>query len=221
MTKVKQKLLILDAMGVIFDFPEGDDVKHGLWPFLEEKGFSFTDEEKKRFEMEIYHRGTRGEISSLDFFRQILPKGVEARRIEAEYLSSNKFIIRSDLISTLEVLKDKYIIGVLSNDFSTWNSFLRKRFDIDKYFNLVVISDEARSRKPDKEIYDYFIKMLRIKNYNPEKIYYVDDSLKNLHAASSYGFITIYKLLKTNDIHPFQPDYSIKNISQLLKILNR
>lgn len=219
MTKNRQKLLIFDAMGVIFDFPEGDDVKYGLWPFLEEKGFKFSDEEKCKFEMEIYKKGTAGEISSSDFLSKILPSEADCKLIEEEYLFSEKFKLTDGLIPTLEKLKDEFHFGVLSNDFAKWGKKLRQRFDIEKYFSLVVISDEAKSRKPEEGIYKYFMKRLERSRIDAEMIYFVDDSLNNLHAASKFGFKTIYRVLKTNDKHPYQPHHKIMKLKELTQIL--
>ena len=213
-------LVIFDAMGVIYHFPEGDDVKYGLWPFLEREGITFTSEEKERYETEFYRKGTLGELSSLEFFKNIIPKNYNIQSLEDEYLASEKFILTANLKTVLEKLRKKYVLGVLSIDFAKWNKKLRRRFDIDKYFDLVVISDEAKGRKPDKKIYEYLLSRINEMGLSPKKIYYLDDSLKNLQAGSKFGFITIYKKLKSNDNHPYEPNHVISNLNQLIQILN-
>lgn len=216
----RRDVVIFDAMGVLFHFPEGDDIKYGLWPFLEGKGMSFSSKEKESYEKEFYRKGTLGEISSLEFLQTIIPMGIDVQSLEDEYLASDKFKITDNLLTVLEKLRKKYILGVLSNDFAKWNKSLRKRFNIDNYFDLVVISDEAKGRKPDNKIYESLLSRLVDVKVNPKKIYFIDDSLKNLHTGSSFGFITIYKKLKSNDIHPYKPDHVINNLNQLFQILN-
>lgn len=220
MKKYQHDLVIFDAMGVLFHFPEGDDIKYGLWPFLERKGITFSSEEKERFEKEFYRRGTLGELSSIELLKNIIPNNFDIQSLETEYLASDKFKITDNLLTVLEKLRKKYILGVLSNDFAKWNKKLRQRFDIDKYFDLVVISDEAKGRKPDNKIYEYLLSRLNDMKVNPKKIYYVDDSLKNLQTGSDFGFITIYKKLKSHDSYHYKPDHVINKLNQLLQILS-
>src|SRR3990172_11040200 len=114
-------LVIFDTMGVIFHFPEGDDVKYGLWPFLEGKGIVFSSEEKERYETEFYRKGTLGELSSSEFLQKIVPKSINVQSLEDEYLASDKFVLAEDLVTVLENLKERYVLGVLSNDIAKWN----------------------------------------------------------------------------------------------------
>src|SRR3989338_6257995 len=126
MKNLRKDLIIFDAMGVLFHFPEGDDVKYGLIPFLEKKGFVDTSQTDNLYK--LYEQGTRGEMSSIDFLHKILPERIDAELIEEEYLTSDKFSLTDNFVPIIERLKEKFILGIISNDFGRWNKKLRQRF---------------------------------------------------------------------------------------------
>ena len=218
----KQSLVIFDVMGIIFPFPEGDDIKNGLFPFLENKGYEFSFEQKNHWEKIFYNQASRGKISSIDALEKILPSENKSNleRIEKEYLSSDFFKLDPDLIPIMQKLKNNFFTAILSNDIPNWSHTLRKRFDLKQYFDFAVISGDANMcRKTEKGIYGYLFRKIKQKKLNIEKIYFIDDSLGNLKTAHSFGIHTIYKILKSNDSIDYEPDYQIHNLTEFWKII--
>lgn len=98
-------------------------------------------------------------------------------------------------LHTLEMLKQKYHIGLLSNTNPFIMSFTRSdRFSPDgkgigDYFNVLHCSYEMGVCKPDPEI---FLAALREDGFTPEETIFVDDSSKNIEAARKLGFVGVH-----------------------------
>jgi len=222
MTKPKP-LIIFDAMGVIFPFPEGDDIQYGLFAFLQNKGHEFSSKQKKSWEKNFYQKATRGQISSIEALEKLLPShnAKELEKLETEYLSSDFFKLDQNLIPVIQKLKNNFFTAILSNDIPAWSRTLRKRFDLEQYFDFAVISGDANMfRKPEKGIYEYLFRKIKQTELDIKEIYFIDDSLGNLKTAHSFGIHTIYKILKSNDSVDYEPNYRINNLTGLLEIFN-
>jgi HAD superfamily hydrolase (TIGR01509 family) len=174
---LKTKVVILDAMGVIYSV--GDDVKDLLCPFIAEKG-GIRDIDKIT---SLYTSASLGNMTSIEFWQaaDIAPD------LEDEYLQRHK--LTDGLIEFLEVINSRGVeVWCLSNDFSEWSKKLRDRFKLERYIRGFVISGDVGLRKPDQAIFQYLLKRLAI---NARDVVFVDDNPKNLDAAAELGFKTI------------------------------
>ncbi|MGC8903062.1 MAG: HAD family hydrolase [Fervidobacterium sp.] len=99
----------------------------------------------------------------------------------------------------LRPLKDfGFKLYVLSN-FSNGNfDYVVKRFDFFNYFDGMVISSHVGQIKPDKEIYETFIKIYKL---DPKQSLFIDDKRENIQTAKELGFhvihLTDHSLLKS------------------------
>jgi FMN phosphatase YigB (HAD superfamily) len=171
------KLLVLDAMGVIYS--EADDGPNLLYPFIVEKGGCTDVLEILR----LYNAASLGSISSAEFWRSA---GIDPA-LEDEYL------LRHTLSAGLTEFLDQVgsygtELWCLSNDVSEWSRKLRERFSLERYFHGFVISGDTGMRKPDPAIYLY---LLEKSGFGPGKTAFVDDRLKNVEAANSLGIATV------------------------------
>lgn len=97
-------------------------------------------------------------------------------------------------LEQLRQLKKQYGIYMLSNTNPImWHSRIAEEFrqegmEREDYFDGIVTSFEARSIKPDAKIFHTVVEKLGIK---PEETLFLDDSQKNLDAASALGFHTL------------------------------
>ena len=97
-------------------------------------------------------------------------------------------------LEQLRQLKKRYGIYMLSNTNPImWHSRIAEEFrqegmEREDYFDGIVTSFEARSIKPDAKIFHTVVENLGIK---PEETLFLDDSQKNLDAASALGFHTL------------------------------
>jgi putative hydrolase of the HAD superfamily len=168
--------IIFDMYGVILKDPEG-----GLMPFVNR---FFPD---LQFDDVYTHwrKANVGELTSLDFFSKIGFEG-DINRIEKEYLDTIE--IDASFYSAAQTLGKYYRLALLSNDLSEWSNYLRGKFDINKYFDTVVISGDVKLQKPDINIFKLTLQKLAL----PARgCVFIDDRRRNLAAAKSLGMETI------------------------------
>ena len=91
-------------------------------------------------------------------------------------------------------LKKNYKLSALANTAKEWFDFKRQKFDLDKYFDVIVTSGYTNIAKPDSKIYEIILNKL---NANAEDCLFIDDKEKYLSPAKSIGMKTI---LFTNQI---------------------
>lgn len=92
----------------------------------------------------------------------------------------------------MEVASTKGLVltmkAIISNDSSRWSSYLRDKFDLNKYFDVISISGDLKIKKPDERIFLLTIEKLGL---NAEECYYVDDRRSNLKVAKKVGITPI------------------------------
>ena len=195
------KTIIFDMYGVIIKDPEG-----GLMPFV---NHSFPD---LKFE-DIYYphwiNAGKGELSSLDFFKNIGFTG-DLNKIEKEFLDTLE--IDESFYEVAAVLKKYYRLALLSNDVSEWSKYLREKFKINKFFDVIVISGDVKIMKPDPQI---FIHTLNELGQPASECIYIDDRRKNLITANSLGIDTI--LFNSRNIQ--YDGKTVNNFNELVNIL--
>lgn len=170
------KAIVLDMYGVIVK-QTGDD----FVPYVQR---TFPDIRPE----DIYNpwfRADIGELSYLDVWEALGFTG-DLEKIEREYLDTIE--LNDGLLDFLASMKKNYKLAIISNDTSRWSSYLRERFDINRYFDVISISGDLRIKKPDERIYKLTIEKLGCK---AEDCYYVDDRKRYLEGASQVGMNTI------------------------------
>lgn len=90
--------------------------------------------------------------------------------------------LKEDTYKELLRLKDKYNIYCISNmSHGSWEIIL-KEHNFYKHFKDIIISAQAKVKKPDIEIFKRAIKQFDIK---PEESIFIDDLHENIEAANS------------------------------------
>lgn len=187
----KHRNLLFDLGGVIMDIDRMncvrafrrlgfDDVESFLGEYVQKGIFSDLESGKitpAQFRDEI-RRHLPGEVSDgvIDEAFSDFLLGIPLRRLEA-----------------LRCLRADHRIYLLSNTNPImWNGriaeeFKREGVTVDDYFDGMVTSFEAKSMKPDAEIFRILIEKTGI---DPAETLFFDDSAKNLEAAAELGFDT-------------------------------
>jgi HAD superfamily hydrolase (TIGR01509 family) len=91
-----------------------------------------------------------------------------------------------NLITRLK--KKNYKVSALSNSAKEWFDFKRQKFDLDKYFDVIVASGYVGVAKPDPEIYKIILNKLNVK---AEECLFIDNKEKCLSPARKIGVKTI------------------------------
>lgn len=124
--------------------------------------------------------------------------------------NDDKFFFFDDIEPALNILKDKYLLGVVSD---TWPSLERVFINngLRKYFSTFVMSSVYGSYKSEKFLFKIAIEELGIK---PKEAIFVDDSEANLEAAEEFGMIPI--LIDVYNLQGIESKYPIiHSISEL------
>lgn len=79
-------------------------------------------------------------------------------------------------------------VGFLSNAPKDRTEYLEKKYCFLKYFDFGLFSFQAKCLKPDKKIYQKFLKRFSLR---PSEIIFIDDRQDNLDAAKKLGIKTI------------------------------
>lgn len=122
---------------------------------------------------------------------------------------------------TLEKVKEKgYLTAIVSNfDYAPAAHALIDKYDIGRFFDQIVISEEVGWRKPKDII---FRRALELLNIEPEDALFVGDNFNaDVGGAKAVGIRTVW----LNKNHASQeagptPDYTIEKLPQLNEILS-
>ncbi|MFX1338089.1 MAG: HAD-IA family hydrolase [Promethearchaeota archaeon] len=201
------KWVTFDAMGVIYEV--ADDVSDLLVPFLRSKNNKLP----LKTIYNSYIKASLGQITSLEFWKA-LGYGSEYPEIEKEFLD-NWYIFDAEFFEVAKELRKKYKLAMLSNDLKDWSKFLRVKFKINHFFDILVISGDVGYRKPDKKIYEILLE----KTKSPaEDCLFIDDKLENLRAASELRIKTI-KFVRRKEKVPFCSEFEISSFKELIQVL--
>jgi len=100
---------------------------------------------------------------------------------------SSKTGINTELLELIEKLKNKYILGLISN-VSNIEKEYNEKFGLYKLFDPCILSCDVGFVKPDEEIYRLALEKVGLK---PEKCVVIDDRQNCLVVAEILGFKTI------------------------------
>ena len=101
-----------------------------------------------------------GEVTSLDVWAALGFQG-DLEKIEQEYLDTIE--LNDGFLGFIEAVRKKYKLAILSNDSSRWSKYLREKFNINQYFDVISISGDLKIRKPDERIFLFTMEKLAVK----------------------------------------------------------
>ncbi|MBE5947713.1 MAG: HAD family hydrolase [Lachnospiraceae bacterium] len=170
------KAIILDMYGVIVK-QTGDD----FVPYVQN---IFPDLSQDEIRMPWF-KADVGELSSLDVWRILGFKG-NLEQVEKEYLDTIE--LNEGFYEFVASAKKQYKLAIISNDSSRWSKYIREKFQINQYFDVISISGDLKIQKPDSRIFELTLEKLELK---AEDCVYVDDRRSYLGAARKVGMDTV------------------------------
>ena len=192
------KAIVLDMYGVIVK-QTGDD----FIPYVQQ---TFPDLSTEEIHVPWF-RANIGETSSLEVWKSIGFQG-DLATVEENYL--NTIELSNGFLDFILKVRPEYKLAIISNDSSRWSKYLREKFDIDKYFDVISISGDLKIKKPDERIFLYTIEKLGV---NAEDCFYVDDRRSNLGAANRVGM----KPILLNSRNVFYEGVMVNSFDELAK----
>lgn len=137
-----------------------------------------------------------------------------ARKLSVDYieLSPNKTNLYPDVIETLEYLKAKYHLHIITNGFNEVQFRKLRNSGIERFFEKVITSDNAKSQKPNLKIFEYALTSVNAKK--TESLMIGDDWNLDVMGAKAYGFDQVYFNPQAK-FHEGQATFEIKKMSEL------
>lgn len=189
--------IILDMYGVIVK-QTGDD----FVPYVQQTFPNLKPEEIRK----PWDKANIGEWTSLELWAAVGFQD-DLEKIEKDYLDTIE--LNDGLLEFIKAVRMKYKLAIISNDSSRWSKYLREKFNIDQYFDVISISGDLKIRKPDERIFRLTIEKLAVK---AEECLYIDDRRGYLEAAKRVEMNAI--LLNSRNV-PYEGDV-VNNLEELM-----
>jgi putative hydrolase of the HAD superfamily len=160
-------------------------------------------------------------LNCLDIGLSNSEKNEILKTMEAEMLKDPP-LLKEGVIDTLKDLNPKYNLGLISNTGITPGKIIIKvmeKYDILKYFQTTIFSDEIGYNKPSVILFQKALKNLKSK---PEECIHIGDLLHtDVKGAKDCGMLSIW----FNDINQKRkldiiPDFEVNNMREIIKIIN-
>lgn len=174
----KYKNLVFDLGNVLVEFKPKDYMKRIGFSEIEiEELYKIIFDDKRWNELD---RGTITLDEYIGDLKQENPSKKESiNKIFDDNWPTNLFKIKTNTVNALEKLSKDYNIYILSNTFEEAINFI-KTLDFWKYISGGTYSYILKLNKPEKEIYEEFLK---INNLKPEECFFFDDREENIDGA--------------------------------------
>ncbi len=227
------KVLLWDVDGTLLDFSKAE--AYGIRKCFEifEIG-NCTDEmlsrysliNKKYWEMLERNELTKPEVLRGRFDDFFKTEGINFDKIdefnlEYQYRLGDKAFLCDNAIETLEKLRGKYKQYAVTNGTYVAQSRKLATSGLDKIFDGVFISDEIDFEKPSIEFFDYVKE--KIGHFNHGEVMIIGDSLtSDMRGGNNVNILCCwYNPHGDEKKYDVKIDYEIKDISEILEILQR
>jgi putative hydrolase of the HAD superfamily len=171
-----------------------------------------------------YRKGIIGkEALRYDRFHQALQKfGIDDRDLTTNFADDyvNSAPYKTNLfphaIETLEYLKEKYILHIVTNGFEEVQYLKMKNTNLDKYFTQVITSERSGFKKPDIRMFEFSLNEAKA---NKLTSIMIGDSLEaDIVGARNAGLNQVYFNPHENP-HEEAVTHEIKSLKELMEIL--
>jgi YjjG family noncanonical pyrimidine nucleotidase len=183
-----------------------DVVNHELWRLLDKRQITHIELRERRFKETLAALNVEIEVVLSDQlnneFLQLLP---------------TKSHLIDGAVEILEYLLPKYELHIITNGFDEIQASKMQSSEIFHYFGEVITNERANARKPEKEIFDYAIKLTNATFQ--ESIMIGDNYEADILGGISAGIDTVFYNPSGEGITHKNPTYEIDNLLELKKIL--
>jgi len=145
----------------------------------------------------------KGNISSEGFVKEMVSTYQLTMDFEAFRDAWNSCFRENIEVSSLVTsLEERYRLFLLSNTNAMHFECLQATFPVIKNVKTAILSYEVHSRKPERAIYEYALKVGRV---SADAVWYVDDRIEFVNAAAQLGIHAIQFQSAATLIKEFQP----------------
>lgn len=166
------KAIALDMYGVIMR-QDGNDFA----PYVQQLSPGLTVEDIHG----PWFRADAGELTSLEVWAALGFTG-DLEKLDHDYLDTIE--IMPGAIDFLRAAHERFQTALISNDSSRWSHYIRGKWGLNPYFDVITVSGDVKICKPDPRIFELTLEKLGV---SAEECLYVDDRPGNLEAARNLG----------------------------------
>ncbi len=188
----KYKHIFFDLDRTLWDFDKSskeafEEIFNNLG--LRERGIDSVDKLYRKYTVhneklwDLYREGklAKEELRGLRFHLTLKDFGIDDRELADKF--GNEYIRISPLkanlfpraLNILEYLKPKYKLHIITNGFSEVQDIKIKTAGLNNFFDKIITSEEAGTKKPDTKIFEYALKKA---NANPNESLMIGDDFE-------------------------------------------
>lgn len=191
---------------------------------MDMEGFLSTFEKHNDHFWTEYRHGRikKEELRTGRFVQAFKEFGIDKPNLVGEFselyltLRPKKIILFDQVRETLEYLKSKYALHLITNGFSSVQLEKLKTSDLLIYFSKLFIAELIGYQKPDRRIFEYAVKSIHA--HKPECLMTGDDPDADITGAKNAGIDQVFFNPYGKHL-PFKPTFEIRSISELRSIL--
>ncbi|MGO8695835.1 MAG: YjjG family noncanonical pyrimidine nucleotidase [Rectinemataceae bacterium] len=223
------ELVLIDADGTLFDFKRAerhalslafaqfglkateelfevyDEINGNLWRSLEKGEVRQEELKRERFRLLFERIGTDSDAESFS-------------RAYIERLSEASFLLEH-AEEICRYLSGKYILAIITNGIREVQLSRIRNSSIDEFIDYIVISEEAKSSKPSRGIFEYACDLTKV--HDKEKIIIIGDSLSSdIKGGVDFGIDTCWlNAASTVNATTILPRYEVKSLLDVMNFL--
>jgi epoxide hydrolase-like predicted phosphatase len=169
-------VIVFDFFGVICS---------EIAPFVLPKYMS--KEQAIAYKATIVREADTGTITQDEMFRQLSEIAhVPPEKLHEEFWSYVN--IDPDMVALIEDLRSRHRVALLTNALTPFFRQIAAKYDLERLFEIILVSSEERLAKPDPAFYRLMIERLGVKPY---ECLFIDDNPENLDGAAVAGMQTL------------------------------
>ena len=217
--------VLFDADETLFNF----DAQAGLTHLFIQYNVEFTDADYQEYQavnQALWLQYQAGEISAQQLqitrFQAWAKKlVVPAEQLNADFLDAMAEVCQpiNGVIEMLDELSSKAKIGIVTNGFTALQKKRLANTGIDKFINLLVISEEVGFAKPERKIFEFALN--KMANPKPQNVLMVGDNLDtDILGGNRMAFDTCWfnPHSKVNQTR-LKPTFTLKHFSDFYKLV--
>ncbi len=180
------KAIIFDMGGVLVKTVDKESRSQLAGKF----GLTYHQLDQLVYGSESAQRATRGEISELEHFENVLNLlGIpddDITKFKKAFWGGDTLDLK--MVDFIRTLKDQYKIGMLSNAMSETRTWLEENYDFLHLFDVIFFSAEQKLAKPNPLFYEAILNEM---GFAAEETIFIDDFVENIRAAENLGIQTV------------------------------
>lgn len=193
-------LVAFDIMGVIITEPSL--ISKGLYPIYQNRySYEYVKELYRNIRTDI-----NGDISLWEGLKVENPEKARKEFLDIYKVDDNFEKFRT-FLSEMGIEK-----GIISNMPKEWGEYFINKLNLKSDFKNIILSGSIGMKKPDRGIYEEFIKNNQDQS---NKILFIDDKLSNLETAKQIGMKTVL-YDRDREQQGYEPDLVIKSFEELM-----